>query len=142
MIPGLHLSKEDEAAVANGLNRNLQTYARLRDLPITADIDPAIVFKPNLPGQEPKGPATPGAKLWQAEDGLHVDVRGLHCPEPLVTVLRLIDGGKVEAKLFAHLGQEPLLLYPELDARGCSYRLLPAAEEADEVLLEIRHSAR
>lgn len=63
VIPGLNFNKEDEAQIANGLNRNLQTYARLRDLPITPDIDPAIMFKPSLPGQEPKGPATPGAKF-------------------------------------------------------------------------------
>ena len=49
------------------------------------------------------------------EDGLHVDVRGLPCPEPLVTVLRLIDGGEAGELLMAHLSQEPLLLYPELD---------------------------
>ena len=59
VIPGLHLSKEDEAAVANGLNRNLQTYARLRDLPITPDIDPALIFKPSLPGQEGIRPPLP-----------------------------------------------------------------------------------
>lgn len=62
-IPGLNFHSEEEAAIASGLNRNLQTYARLRDIKIDADIDPAIMFKPSLPGQEPKGPATPGAKI-------------------------------------------------------------------------------
>ena len=62
-IPGLDFHSEEEAAMANGLNRNLTTYSRLRDIKIGADIDPAIMFKPSLPGQEPKGPATPGAKL-------------------------------------------------------------------------------
>lgn len=56
--------------------------------------------------------------------GLHVDVRGLPCPEPMVTLLRLIDGGEATALLLAHLDQEPLLLYPELDTRGCVYRLV------------------
>jgi TusA-related sulfurtransferase len=59
-----------------------------------------------------------------SEAGLHVDVRGLPCPEPLVALLRLIDSGEATAALFAHLDQEPLLLYPELHARGCDYRLL------------------
>jgi hypothetical protein len=62
-IPGLDFHAEDEAAMANGLNRNLTTYSRLRDINLTPDIDPAIMFKPSLPGEEPKGPATPGAKL-------------------------------------------------------------------------------
>lgn len=62
-IPGLNFHSDEEAAMASGLNRNLTTYARLRDIKIDADIDPAIMFKPSLPGQEPKGPATPGAKI-------------------------------------------------------------------------------
>jgi len=62
-IPGLDFHADEEAAMAAGLNRNLATYSRLRDIKIGADIDPAIMFKPSLPGQEPKGPATPGAKI-------------------------------------------------------------------------------
>ena len=62
-IPALDFHSDEEAQMAAGLNRNAATYARLRDIKITPDIDPAIMFKPSLPGQEPKGPATPGAKL-------------------------------------------------------------------------------
>lgn len=62
-IPGLDFHSEEEAAMARGLNQNLATYSRLRNVKIGPEIDPAIVFKPNLPGQEPKGPSTPGAKL-------------------------------------------------------------------------------
>ena len=62
-IAGLDFHADEEAAMANGLNRNLTTYSRLRDIKIAPDIDPAIMFKPSLPGQEPKGPATPGARL-------------------------------------------------------------------------------
>ena len=66
-IAGLHFTKEEEAQIANGLNQNLQTYSRLRDIKIDADIDPAIMFNPVLPGKEPKGPATPGAKISYAK---------------------------------------------------------------------------
>jgi Asp-tRNA(Asn)/Glu-tRNA(Gln) amidotransferase A subunit family amidase len=62
-IPGLDFHTEEEAAMARGLNQNLATYTRLRNVKIGPEIDPAIVFKPNLPGHEPKGPATPGAKF-------------------------------------------------------------------------------
>ena len=62
-IPGLDFHSEEEAAMARGLNQNLATYTRLRQVNIGPEIDPAIIFKPSLPGQEPKGPATPGAKL-------------------------------------------------------------------------------
>lgn len=82
--------------------------------------------------------APDGVRLWQAADGLHVDVRGLSCPQPLVTVLGLIDGGKVGDVLIAHLSQEPLLLYPELDQRGWRHRLLATATEQDgDTMLEI-----
>jgi len=85
--------------------------------------------------------ALDGARLWRAEDGLHVDVRGLACPEPLVTILRLIDSGEAGDVLLAHLGQEPLLLYPELDERGCRHRLVPSLPESapqdGHVVLEI-----
>lgn len=73
-----------------------------------------------------------GPRLWQAQDGLHVDVRGLPCPEPLVTVLRLIDGGEAGEVLLAHLSQEPLLLYPELDERGWRYRLIATSGDSSQ----------
>jgi hypothetical protein len=94
-----------------------------------------------------KGKAAPDSvRRWRAEDGLHVDVRGLPCPEPLVNVLRLIDGGEVADVLLAHLSQEPLLLYPELDERGWCYRLIVPSNEMPvpdgEVVLEMTRARR
>jgi hypothetical protein len=80
------------------------------------------------------GGATAGARTWNAADGLHLDVRGLECPQPLVEVLRTIDDGEV-ASVTVHLDQEPLLLYAELDDRGWSHDLLPA--DADGVHLRL-----
>jgi len=85
-----------------------------------------------------------GARLWRAQDGLHIDVRGLPCPEPLVTLLRLIDGGEAGEVLLAHLSQEPLLLYPELEERGWCCRLIAASGESSprdgDVVLKIVRS--
>ena len=84
--------------------------------------------------------APDGPRVWRAEDGLHLDVRGLPCPEPLVTVLRWIDGGEAGDRLTAHLSQEPLLLYAELDERGWRHRLIPPSGEArneGHVVLEL-----
>jgi hypothetical protein len=80
-----------------------------------------------------------GVRLWRAQDRLHVDVCGLPCPEPLVTVLRLIDSGEAGDVLVAHLSQEPLLLYPELDERGWRHRLVATADALPDgrVTLEI-----
>jgi hypothetical protein len=79
---------------------------------------------------------TEGPRVWRGEEGLHVDVRGLPCPEPLVTVLQLIDGGVAEDFLVAHLSQEPLLLYPELAERGWRHRLV-MTDETGHVALEM-----
>ncbi|NEW87270.1 DUF2249 domain-containing protein [Rhodopseudomonas sp. WA056] len=85
---------------------------------------------------------TERGRRWYVGDRLHVDVRGLPCPEPLVAVLRLIDGGEAGDGLTALVSQEPLLLYPELDARGWRHRMVtPAADmplRDGEVLLEIQ----
>jgi hypothetical protein len=76
----------------------------------------------------------------RAGDGLHLDLRGLPCPEPLVTILRLIDSGGAGDALIARLDQEPLLLYPELDERGWRHRLIAPAGGAPQdmhVVVEI-----
>lgn len=68
-IAGVDFMKEDEAAIASGLNQRVRTYQQLRQSEIPWATDPAHVFKPSLPGREPKGPATPGApiKVTKAE---------------------------------------------------------------------------
>ena len=84
--------------------------------------------------------APDGPRVWRAEDGLQVDVRGFPCPEPLVTVLRLIDGGEAGDRLTARFSQEPLLLYAELDERGWRHRLIPPSDETrndGHVVIEI-----
>jgi Uncharacterized conserved protein (DUF2249) len=81
-----------------------------------------------------------GSRLWWNEEGLHIDVRGLQPPEPMIAILGLIDGGEVEGALIAHLDREPIFLYPELDDRGFSHELVPACgggECADEVKLRM-----
>jgi hypothetical protein len=87
-----------------------------------------------------------GVRRWRTQDAMHVDVRGLPCPEPLVAVLRLIDSGEAGDLLLAHLGQEPLLLYPELDERGWRYRLIAPLGDTPlpdgEVVLEISRPRR
>ncbi|HET9269009.1 MAG TPA: amidase family protein, partial [Vicinamibacterales bacterium] len=62
-IMGVDFHREDETAIANGLNTRLRTLQQLRQSEIPVDTDPAIMFKPSLPGKEPKGPATPGAPI-------------------------------------------------------------------------------
>jgi hypothetical protein len=82
-----------------------------------------------------------GAEIWQTADGLHLDVRGLEPPQPMVKILRLIDSGAVHDVLIVHLDREPIFLYPELDDRGWSHEIVSAACDdpacEDEVRLQV-----
>lgn len=82
-------------------------------------------------------------RRWQADDGLHLDVRGLPCPDPMVEILGAIDRGDAGQAFIVHIDQEPLMLYPQLDERGWSHELLNSGGSepgAAGVLLSLRHS--
>ncbi len=81
-----------------------------------------------------------GTRVWRTADAMHIDVRGLEPPEPMVEILRLIDQGEVDAVLIAHFDREPIFLYPELDDRGWSHEVVSSCGDADcthEVTLRI-----
>lgn len=84
-----------------------------------------------------------GSRIWKSADGVHVDVRGLEPPEPMVMILSLIDTGDAGATLIAHLDREPIFLYPELDDRGWAHEIIAsdcgdAACESDIKLRLVR----
>ena len=62
-LDGVQFTSEEEAAAARGANTNLANYNRMRAITVPQDTEPAYIFKPSLPGKEPKGPATPGAPI-------------------------------------------------------------------------------
>ncbi len=68
-----------------------------------------------------------GAEMWQTSEDVHLDVRGLEPPQPMVRILGLIDSGEAGDVLIVHLDREPIFLYPELDDRGWSYEIVAAA---------------
>jgi hypothetical protein len=72
-----------------------------------------------------------GARTWSDADGLHVDVRGLDPPQPMIEILGLIESGQAGAVLTAHLDREPIFLYPELEDRGWDHELLPACAHGE-----------
>ena len=67
--------------------------------------------------------------MWRTADAVHIDVRGLDPPEPMIAILRMIDADEVDAVLIAHLDREPIFLYPELDARGWTHEILSPPRE-------------
>jgi hypothetical protein len=79
-----------------------------------------------------------GSRVWHEADGVHIDLCGLEPPEPMVTILGLIDSGEAGATLTAHFDREPILLYPELDERGWDHEVLSACgHHDDEVKLRL-----
>jgi Asp-tRNA(Asn)/Glu-tRNA(Gln) amidotransferase A subunit family amidase len=62
-IFGVDFGKAEDEAALSGVNRNLSTYEQLRELDIPLDTEPAVTFRPYLPGKKPKPGATPGAKM-------------------------------------------------------------------------------
>jgi len=67
------------------------------------------------------------SRMWRADDAVHIDVRGLDPPEPMVAILRAIDSGEADTVLLARLDREPIFLYPELDDRGWSHEIVQSS---------------
>ena len=60
---GVDFNEAEEQMALNSVNRNLDSYEQLRKLNIPLDTEPAVTFRPYLPGKRPTGKSTPGAKL-------------------------------------------------------------------------------
>ena len=59
-----------------------------------------------------------GAASWREEDGLHIDVRKLQPPGPMVAILRLIEELTAAETVVVHHERVPQFLIPELAERG------------------------
>lgn len=75
-------------------------------------------------------------KAWKAEDGWHIDVRGLEPPNPMVAIIKLLEMPDAGSRVVVHHEREPFFLYPELAERGWRWQLLPG--EPGEVRLELK----
>ncbi|MFM8535616.1 MAG: amidase [Acidimicrobiia bacterium] len=62
-IFGVDFTEAEEQMALNSVNRNLASYEELRKLNVPLDTEPAVTFRPYLPGKQPAGRSTPGAKL-------------------------------------------------------------------------------
>lgn len=69
-------------------------------------------------------------RIWRTADAIHIDVRDLEPPGPMVQILRTLDGGEVDTALIAHLDREPIFLYPELDERGWSHEIIQSSHRS------------
>lgn len=90
----------------------------------------------------PEGEFAPPSRVasvqWQEGEALHIDVRGMAPPQPLVAILRLLRS-MPPAQVVAHLDRDPVMLYPELAELG--WEALPMPGDAGEVRLLLRRVA-
>ena len=75
-------------------------------------------------------------KPWHDAAGIHIDVRGLAPPGPLVAIIRLIESVADATPVIVHHDRDPKLLYPELAERGWGAETIPG--EAGEVRLKLQ----
>lgn len=78
-------------------------------------------------------------RVWQSDDGTHIDVRGLPPPEPLVAIIALIEGPEAGDLVIVHHDRDPVFLYPELDLRNWGYEVIPG--DMGEVRLRLTRRA-
>ena len=79
------------------------------------------------------------AKEWTEDGMLHMDVRGIPAPGPLVAILRRVRELARGERLVVHHDRDPKLLYVELADMG--WEALPQSAPAGEVRLLLREIA-
>ncbi len=75
----------------------------------------------------------PPGKDWMTATGLHIDVRGLEPPQPMVGILARLQDAGADGPVTVHLDRDPIYLYPELVELGWHAERLSG--ENDEVVL-------
>jgi hypothetical protein len=77
-------------------------------------------------------------RYWSDDEGLHVDVRDLKPPEPMVAILALVQSAANDMPIIVHHDREPRLLYPELAERG--WVAVPLDAPPGEVRLKLERA--
>lgn len=66
----------------------------------------------------PAGAVRPAGESWRDTDGIHIEVRGLAPPAPLVAIVRLVESVLDATPVIVHHDRDPVPLYAELVQRG------------------------
>jgi len=77
-------------------------------------------------------------RRWSDVDGIHVDVRGLPPPQPMVTILALVESVHDATPIVVHHERDPQFLYPEL--AGVGWTAARIAAPAGEVRLKLERT--
>ena len=84
------------------------------------------------------GPRTAGQR-WVAADGIHIDVRGLSPPGPLVAILELVGSIVDATPVIVHHERDPQMLYPELAEIGWTAQRIDG--DPGEIRLKLERAA-
>ena len=91
---------------------------------------------------EPPPPASGGqlaeARRWVDAAGIHIDVRALLPPGPLVAILKLVESIRDATPVIVHHERDPQMLYPELAELGWTAERIDAP--AGEVRLKLKRA--
>lgn len=74
-------------------------------------------------------------KRWDEADGVHIDVRGLQPPQPMVEILTLVRTIDDDRAVIVHHDRDPRMLYPELAEIGWAAEIVDG--EPGEVRLRL-----
>lgn len=85
-----------------------------------------------------RGPVDVGAPVWEEDDGIHIDVRGMAPPRPLLSILRLCAGLGAGRDVIVHHDRDPVFLYSRLADLGWTADVLASGSgEGDGVRLRL-----
>ncbi|MBP1636674.1 MAG: Amidase [Acidobacteria bacterium] len=95
---GLDFTEDEEEMARRGASRNLDSYERLRELEIPLDTEPAVTFRPYLPGGRPPA-AGPRAQILAVDPpvvrlGSSIDDLAF---QPVAAIARLVRAREVSA---------------------------------------------
>ncbi|HEX7138761.1 MAG TPA: amidase [Vicinamibacterales bacterium] len=98
-LHGVHFTEAEEEMALGPASRNLDAYEELRKLEIPMDTEPAITFRPYLPGKQPSGRSTRGAKLVvvkPAHGQVGASLEDLAF-EPVTSLAALVESRKISS---------------------------------------------
>ena len=76
------------------------------------------------------------SRRWVEADGIHIDVRGLPPPQPMVSILALVESIRDATPVVVHHERDPVFLYPELAEIGWTSERLDAPDGEVRLLLK------
>lgn len=77
------------------------------------------------------------SRFWLSDGRMHLDVRDLPPPQPMIEILRVLESGLADHELVAHVPHMPVHLLPEVEERGWSWQILSDQPEGTQILLTL-----